>query len=57
VRRMDRWQDRMTILGVFVAMFFLPSRPQKSEDVLRQTELLSDGPVCVDARYRWISDH
>ena len=39
----------MTILGVFVAMFFLPSRPRKSEDVQQQAELLSVGAVCADA--------
>ena len=49
VRRMDHWQSRKTSLGVFLAMFFLPSRPRKSEDVLQQAELLSVGAVCSDA--------
>ncbi len=43
-----RLAGRMTTLVLYVATFLPPSRPWKSEDALRQTELLSVGTVCAD---------
>lgn len=45
-----RWAAgrRMTNLGLFLATFLPPSRRRKSQDVLRQTELLSVGTACAD---------
>jgi hypothetical protein len=48
-----RLAGRMTILGSFVTTFVPPSRPWKSEDALRQTELLSVGTVCADVSVPW----